>query len=144
MDHLIDVALANGAIAPKVCGAGGGGCIAFYCEDGLRNDVETALSNEEGVRVLDCSIDPDGLTLTISSPHVSVARGVSSPHVSKGSSKPLFILKNGRTRQASQNYSSRCFDFQNKSFFRRNTAMKFINARYIDVALVTLLVGIAR
>jgi D-glycero-alpha-D-manno-heptose-7-phosphate kinase len=29
MDHLIDTALANGAIAPKVCGAGGGGCIAF-------------------------------------------------------------------------------------------------------------------
>jgi len=64
-DHLIEVALANGAIAPKVCGAGGGGCIAFYCEDGLRNDVETALSHEQGVRVLDCSIDPDGLTLTI-------------------------------------------------------------------------------
>ncbi|MFN0278648.1 MAG: GHMP kinase, partial [Pyrinomonadaceae bacterium] len=31
MDHLIETALANGAIAPKVCGAGGGGCIAFYC-----------------------------------------------------------------------------------------------------------------
>ncbi|MEP6850432.1 MAG: GHMP kinase, partial [Acidobacteriota bacterium] len=30
MDHLIDTATSNGAIAAKVCGAGGGGCIAFF------------------------------------------------------------------------------------------------------------------
>jgi len=65
MDHLIEVALANGAIAPKVCGAGGGGCIAFYCEDGRRADVETALASEPGARVLDWSLDPNGLTLTV-------------------------------------------------------------------------------
>lgn len=63
MGHLIDVALAHGAIAPKVCGAGGGGCIAFYCEDGRRGDVEAALAREEGSRVLEWSIDPDGLKL---------------------------------------------------------------------------------
>lgn len=61
MDHLIDVALANGAIAPKVCGAGGGGCIAFYCEDGRRSDVETALAAEEGTRILSWHPSPDGL-----------------------------------------------------------------------------------
>ncbi|MBV9241594.1 MAG: GHMP kinase [Acidobacteria bacterium] len=66
MNHLIDVALENGAIAPKVCGAGGGGCIAFYCEDGRRSDVEAALSTESGARVLDWTIDPDGLKLTTS------------------------------------------------------------------------------
>lgn len=65
MDHLIDVALANGAIAPKVCGAGGGGCIAFYCENGRRRDVENALSNEEGARVLDWTIQPTGLSITV-------------------------------------------------------------------------------
>jgi D-glycero-alpha-D-manno-heptose-7-phosphate kinase len=63
MQRLIDVALANGAIAPKVCGAGGGGCIAFYCEDGRRTDVEAALTNEKGSRVLDWTIDPNGLKL---------------------------------------------------------------------------------
>lgn len=66
MDHLIDTALANGAIAPKVCGAGGGGCIAFYCEDGRRSDVEAALAKEEGARVLDWHVQPDGLTLKVS------------------------------------------------------------------------------
>jgi D-glycero-alpha-D-manno-heptose-7-phosphate kinase len=65
MDHLIEVALANGAIAPKICGAGGGGCIAFYCEDGRRSDVEAALSTQEGTRVLEWSIDPDGLKLAV-------------------------------------------------------------------------------
>jgi D-glycero-alpha-D-manno-heptose-7-phosphate kinase len=65
MDHLIDIALANGAIAPKVCGAGGGGCIAFYCEEGRRADVEAALSNEQGARVLDWTIDPDGLKMAV-------------------------------------------------------------------------------
>ena len=65
MDHLIDVALANGAIAPKVCGAGGGGCIAFYCEDGRRTDVEAALAAEEGARVLEWHVNNDGLTVKV-------------------------------------------------------------------------------
>ncbi len=66
MDHLIDTALANGAIAPKVCGAGGGGCIAFYCHEGRRPDVENALSQQPGARVLDYHIDPNGLTVNLS------------------------------------------------------------------------------
>lgn len=66
MDHLIEVALANGAIAPKVCGAGGGGCMAFFCEDGRRHDVEAALAAEEGARVLDWRLNTDGLKVTVS------------------------------------------------------------------------------
>ncbi|MBK6722450.1 MAG: hypothetical protein IPG58_03970 [Acidobacteria bacterium] len=66
MDHLIDTALANGAIAPKICGAGGGGCMAFYCEDGRRRDVEAALSREEGATVLDWNVNADGLTIQVS------------------------------------------------------------------------------
>lgn len=65
MDHLIDVALANGAIAPKVCGAGGGGCIAFFCEDGRRAEVETALAAEAGAEVLDWKLCQDGLTVSV-------------------------------------------------------------------------------
>jgi D-glycero-alpha-D-manno-heptose-7-phosphate kinase len=65
MDHLIDVALANGAIAPKVCGAGGGGCIAFYCEEGRRKEVETALAAEDGAEVLDWKVSPDGLRVRV-------------------------------------------------------------------------------
>ena len=66
MDELIDIALANGAIAPKVCGAGGGGCIAFYCENGRKSDVENALANADGAEVLPFNIQHDGLSLEIS------------------------------------------------------------------------------
>ncbi|MEO6051146.1 MAG: GHMP kinase [Pyrinomonadaceae bacterium] len=66
MDHLIETALANGAIAPKVCGAGGGGCIAFYCEDGRRAEVESALGARDGAKVLDWRVSMDGLTLNVS------------------------------------------------------------------------------
>lgn len=66
MEHLIETALANGAIAPKVCGAGGGGCMAFYCEDGRRADVEAALAAQDGATVLDWHVNRDGLTVKIS------------------------------------------------------------------------------
>lgn len=67
MDHLIETALANGAIAPKVCGAGGGGCIAFYCEDGRREEVEKALAAQDGATVLDWSVSAEGLAVKVSS-----------------------------------------------------------------------------
>jgi D-glycero-alpha-D-manno-heptose-7-phosphate kinase len=66
MDHLIDVALANGAIAAKVCGAGGGGCIAFYCEDGRRAETEAALSRQPGAVILDWKVNTGGLTIEVS------------------------------------------------------------------------------
>lgn len=65
MDHLIDIALANGAIAAKVCGAGGGGCIAFYCEDGRRSDVESAVAAQDGAQILDWKLNTDGLTVNV-------------------------------------------------------------------------------
>jgi D-glycero-alpha-D-manno-heptose-7-phosphate kinase len=65
MDHLIETALANGAVAPKVCGAGGGGCIAFFCEEGRRKDVESALAREDGCEVLEWSFSAEGLTLEV-------------------------------------------------------------------------------
>jgi D-glycero-alpha-D-manno-heptose-7-phosphate kinase len=65
MDYLIETAYDNGAIAAKVCGAGGGGCIAFFCEEGRKPEVETALNNAEGAEVLDWKINNDGLTVTV-------------------------------------------------------------------------------
>lgn len=66
MDHLIEIALSSGAIAPKVCGAGGGGCMAFFCQDGRRPDVEAALANANGATVLDWHVNADGLTVKVS------------------------------------------------------------------------------
>lgn len=65
MDELIETALANGAIAPKVCGAGGGGCMAFFCEEGRKGDVEAALRSAEGVEVLDWHLAANGLTISV-------------------------------------------------------------------------------
>jgi D-glycero-alpha-D-manno-heptose-7-phosphate kinase len=64
MDMLVDKALANGAEAAKVCGAGGGGCIAFLCEPGRRAEVESALASEDGVEVLDWKLAREGLVVT--------------------------------------------------------------------------------
>jgi D-glycero-alpha-D-manno-heptose-7-phosphate kinase len=63
MDELIEIAYANGALGAKVCGAGGGGCIAFFCEEGRRAVVETALANEEATEVLDWQIAEEGLVV---------------------------------------------------------------------------------
>src|SRR5512146_1153777 len=43
IDKLIDVSRKNGGLAAKVCGAGGGGCVLFFAEDGARERVENAL-----------------------------------------------------------------------------------------------------
>lgn len=66
MDHLIDLALDNGAIAAKVCGAGGGGCIAFFCEEGRRGDVESVLAAEHRARILDWHVQSEGLKVRVS------------------------------------------------------------------------------
>jgi D-glycero-alpha-D-manno-heptose-7-phosphate kinase len=61
MEKLVEKAMQNGAEAAKVCGAGGGGCIAFFCEEGRRQEVERALAAEEGAEILDWKIDLEGL-----------------------------------------------------------------------------------
>jgi D-glycero-alpha-D-manno-heptose-7-phosphate kinase len=63
MDSLIEKALANGAIAAKVCGAGGGGCIAFFCEDGEKSNVQEALAAEPDAQVLRWKLSEQGLTV---------------------------------------------------------------------------------
>jgi D-glycero-alpha-D-manno-heptose-7-phosphate kinase len=63
MDLLVEKALANGAETAKVCGAGGGGCIAFLCTPGRRSEVEQALATEAGVEVLDWSVAKEGLVV---------------------------------------------------------------------------------
>jgi D-glycero-alpha-D-manno-heptose-7-phosphate kinase len=61
MERLVEKGLANGAEAAKICGAGGGGCIAFLCADGRKADVERALNGEEGAEIIDWRFSPEGL-----------------------------------------------------------------------------------
>src|SRR5438067_8806381 len=63
MEALVEKAMMNGAEAAKVCGAGGGGCIAFLCAEGRRMDVERALSAEADVRMLPWHFAPEGLVV---------------------------------------------------------------------------------
>lgn len=63
IDELIEIAKQNGGEAAKVCGAGGGGCVAFYCQPGRKADVETALANAGG-NVINYRIAREGLTVT--------------------------------------------------------------------------------
>ncbi len=65
IDRLMSVARRNGAEAAKVCGAGGGGCVLFFTEDGARGRVEQALAREGG-KILDFRVAPRGLTVTSS------------------------------------------------------------------------------
>lgn len=64
MDLLIDKALTHGAEAAKVCGAGGGGCIAFLCTAGRKSEVEQALSEAEGAEVLNWRVSEEGLVIS--------------------------------------------------------------------------------
>lgn len=63
METLVEKALANGAEAAKICGAGGGGCIAFLCAEGRKADVERALASEQGAEVLKWKVAREGLTV---------------------------------------------------------------------------------
>ena len=63
IDELIEIAKRHGAEAAKVCGAGGGGCVAFYCQPGRKADVEAAL-NQAGGQVINYRIAREGLTVT--------------------------------------------------------------------------------
>ena len=63
MEKLVEKALANGAEAAKVCGAGGGGCIAFLCSEGRKGDVEKALAAAEGAQVIDWKFSREGLVV---------------------------------------------------------------------------------
>ncbi len=63
IDRLITAARRNGAMAAKVCGAGGGGCVLFFTKDGARERVEKTLARE-GAQVLDFRVATKGLTVT--------------------------------------------------------------------------------
>ena len=63
IDELIEIAKQNGGEAAKVCGAGGGGCVAFYCQPGRKAHVEAALTKAGG-HVIHYRIAREGLTVT--------------------------------------------------------------------------------
>jgi D-glycero-alpha-D-manno-heptose-7-phosphate kinase len=60
IEDLIGRAMRAGAMAAKVCGAGGGGCLFCYAEPAERASVRAALA-AGGATVLDYSVETEGL-----------------------------------------------------------------------------------
>jgi D-glycero-alpha-D-manno-heptose-7-phosphate kinase len=60
IDRIIGVARRRGALAGKVCGAGGGGCVALLIDPEARERVERAASAAGGT-LLPCRIDRRGV-----------------------------------------------------------------------------------
>lgn len=66
MDRMISAARRNGALAAKVCGAGGGGCVAFFIPPRSREAVTRAL-RDNGGNVLNFKFVSRGLRVARSS-----------------------------------------------------------------------------
>jgi len=60
IEHLFEVAYNNGALGGKALGAGGGGCILFYCDDNREHEVRIALEKENG-HIIDFNFESQGL-----------------------------------------------------------------------------------
>jgi D-glycero-alpha-D-manno-heptose-7-phosphate kinase len=63
IDRLIDATRSAGAVAGKVCGAGGGGCVVLWAKDGMRDRV-AASARQQGATVLECRFVSEGVSLT--------------------------------------------------------------------------------
>jgi D-glycero-alpha-D-manno-heptose-7-phosphate kinase len=62
IDRIIDSSRKKGALAGKVCGAGGGGCVVLLIEPDSRAKVEKAVSDAGG-QILPMVIDRQGVTV---------------------------------------------------------------------------------
>jgi D-glycero-alpha-D-manno-heptose-7-phosphate kinase len=65
IDTIVDSTRRKGALAGKVCGAGGGGCVVLLVEPDARARVEAAVV-EAGGDVLPMKIDRSGVQVTVS------------------------------------------------------------------------------
>jgi D-glycero-alpha-D-manno-heptose-7-phosphate kinase len=63
IEKLIEVAARNGALAAKVCGAGGGGCVVFLTEPESQEQVKQTLRSYGG-HVLSACVAREGLTVS--------------------------------------------------------------------------------
>lgn len=64
IDGIISAARRNGALAGKVCGAGGGGCVTLLIEPGARQRVEAAVGAAGG-QILPMKIDRHGVRVRV-------------------------------------------------------------------------------
>jgi D-glycero-alpha-D-manno-heptose-7-phosphate kinase len=65
VDRIISSARRNGALAGKICGAGGGGCLTLLIEPEARARVEKAVTAEGGT-LLPLRVDREGVVVNVS------------------------------------------------------------------------------
>ena len=65
IDQVISSARRNGALAGKVCGAGGGGCVTLLIEPDARKRVESAVLSA-GAKLLPIRIDRSSVVVNVS------------------------------------------------------------------------------
>jgi D-glycero-alpha-D-manno-heptose-7-phosphate kinase len=65
VDRIIDGSRRKGALAGKVCGAGGGGCVVMLIDPDARDRVEAAVTDAGG-QLLPMRIDRSGVQVTVS------------------------------------------------------------------------------
>jgi len=65
IDRIIDGARRKGALAGKVCGAGGGGCVVLLIEPEARQKIEEAVATAGG-QLLPMKIDRSGVQVNVS------------------------------------------------------------------------------
>jgi len=56
INKLFEVAMENGATGGKICGAGGGGCVLFYCENNSEGRIKKELETAGGI-IIDFGFD---------------------------------------------------------------------------------------
>jgi len=62
IDRLVAAAMKGGALAAKVCGAGGGGCVVFLVSPERKEEVARTV-RASGGQVLSCRVAQEGLTV---------------------------------------------------------------------------------
>jgi len=60
VDGIFKIAMKNGAIGGKALGAGGGGCLLFYCEQNTEEKVKAAL-REQNLQIINFNFEFKGL-----------------------------------------------------------------------------------
>lgn len=65
IDRIVEGSRRKGALAGKVCGAGGGGCVVLLIEPDAREKVEAAVAAAGG-QVLPMTIDRSGVQVNVS------------------------------------------------------------------------------
>jgi D-glycero-alpha-D-manno-heptose-7-phosphate kinase len=66
IDAMIDAAKEAGALSSKICGAGGGGCMITFVEEGRQEPVKAALA-AKGARIIPFRISREGIQVRRSS-----------------------------------------------------------------------------